>query len=64
MNAITPMIIPSSVRNDRSLCAQIADNASLNVSVKFIVLAKSLQLLYPNRSDRALPLIGITVKLT
>ena len=35
MKAVTAMIIPSSVRNDRSLCAQIASKASLMVSVKF-----------------------------
>src|SRR6476659_8748867 len=36
IKAMTPMIIPKRVRNDRSLCAQMADIASFRVSAKFI----------------------------
>ena len=37
MNAATPMIIPSSVKKDLSLCAQIAAKASRKVSERFIL---------------------------
>src|SRR2546423_11372635 len=36
--AATPMIIPRSVRAERSLCAQMAAAASFNVSMNFMVL--------------------------
>src|SRR5688572_10930366 len=52
MNAVTPMIIPSSVKNDRSLCAQIADNASLNVSLRFILSVGDTQYYTKWRSKR------------
>src|SRR5205085_1473077 len=37
--AATPMIIPRSVRAERSLCAQMAAAASFNVSINFMVRA-------------------------
>jgi len=36
--AVTPMIIPRSVRNERSLCARMAASASFKVSAKLMAL--------------------------
>src|SRR5215211_4433655 len=41
--AVTPIIMPSSVSTERSLCAQMAESASFNVSISFTTVSTTFE---------------------